>query len=260
MIHTTEPFSAVPLQSVLYNTSLSDFEARLIGAICALDDKDGFCYAGNRWLAEKLGKSMAHVSRVISSLTKREILRIEFEKLPSGYVQRKIFVGEKTTVEIAVANPVPCAKVHTPLSMDVQPPMHGCVPIIRNINNKGNNKANRESPPGTLPLSLSQNVIERFKEAFPNKALDVPAFDTEKYDIDFLIAAVRERPFLQQPNISLKSLLRIYDKIKDGGYKPFENQTSKKKKSMEFKEYAYSDDELKRILDNLDIEKCYEED
>jgi len=67
-------------------------------------------------------------------------------------------------------------------------------------------------------LSLSQ---QKFIESFPDKVVDCE-FDDNKYNIDLLIAKIKESEFLTEAkNITLKSCLKLYDKITADHYKNY---------------------------------------
>ena len=67
-------------------------------------------------------------------------------------------------------------------------------------------------------LSLSQ---QKFIETFPDKAVDCE-FDDNKYNIDLLIAKIKDSEFLTTAkNITLKSCLKLYDKIIADHYKNY---------------------------------------
>ena len=67
-------------------------------------------------------------------------------------------------------------------------------------------------------LSLSQ---QKFIESFPDKVVDIE-FDDNKYNIDLLIAKIKDSEFLTTAkNITLKSCLKLYDKIIADHYKNY---------------------------------------
>lgn len=71
---------------------------------------------------------------------------------------------------------------------------------------------------GKQKLSLSQ---QKFLDVFPDKVIDCE-FDDNKYDIDQLIAKIKDSEFLTNAkNITLKSCLKLYDKIMADYYKNY---------------------------------------
>ncbi len=74
------------------------------------------------------------------------------------------------------------------------------------------------------PLSLSQ---QKFADAFPDKAIDCD-IDNNKYNIDLLITKIKDSVFLtESKNITLKSCLKLYDKIITDYYKNYKpNRTA----------------------------------
>ena len=85
----------------------------------------------------------------------------------------------------------------------------------KNVNENLNENENENAGEN---LSHSQKL---FADSFPNKQIDCD-FDDNKYNINLLISKIKQSDFLKnQPNITLKSCLKNYDKIIAGGYKDY---------------------------------------
>lgn len=162
-------YAVIP-KTIRYNSMFTDFEVRLITEISTLSHSFGFCFASNKWLAQALNKSPAHISRVISKLEKQGLFRVEVVKLENGHHQRRIFVGAAQEVTAQVIEPVgipACtggnAPMHTPLCMEVNAPTHPYATYI-DINSKSNSKFKRESDtPAFKPPTINE-VLEFAKQ------------------------------------------------------------------------------------------------
>lgn len=105
-------------------------------------------------------------------------------------------------------------------------PLHSCYIVTQSLqcnDNKEKEKKkdknkDKEREKDNKKLSLSQ---QKFANAFPDKAVDCD-FDDNKYNIDQLIAKVKDSEFLlTAKNITLKSCLKLYDKIIADHYKNY---------------------------------------
>ena len=75
---------------------LSLVEKCLLGRIIALSTETRFCYAGNSYLAEELGKSAGTISNIISSLVERGFLnRDVIRNSKSEVEQRRLWIDEQ---------------------------------------------------------------------------------------------------------------------------------------------------------------------
>lgn len=87
---------------------------------------------------------------------------------------------------------------------------------------KGKNSKVKESKEKKQPAALSLSQLT-FKEAFPNKAIDcdIPA----NIDLQKLIEEIKLSTWLQkQDNISLKSCIKLYEKIIAGAYRNYKTE------------------------------------
>lgn len=82
---------------LIEDKELSITEKFLMGIIEALTKKKGYCYATNKFLAEKLNVEPTYISRLISKLTKLGYLITEFAKNNEffEYSGRRIYLSEK---------------------------------------------------------------------------------------------------------------------------------------------------------------------
>ena len=67
-------------------------ELRLLLLITSLSAKEGYCYASNQYLAEKLNKSKDTISAGITKLKKYGYIETEEEKFGAAIINRKIRV------------------------------------------------------------------------------------------------------------------------------------------------------------------------
>lgn len=87
-------YSVIPA-TVLYNKELKANEKLLYAIITSLACKEGYCFATNKYLAEKLGVSHKTVSNWISDLQKRKFIIIELIRNENKQiVQRKIYIND----------------------------------------------------------------------------------------------------------------------------------------------------------------------
>lgn len=78
-------FAIIPAH-VRYAEDLSDFQKILYSEISSLSNKEGYCYASNKYFSEVFDKSQPRISEAITNLQK------------GGYVKVKITVGNKRKV------------------------------------------------------------------------------------------------------------------------------------------------------------------
>ena len=87
-------YSIIPA-TILYNKELKANEKLLYAIITSLAYKEGYCFATNKYLAEKLGVNPKTISNWISDLSKRifiivEVIRNENKQI----IQRKIYIND----------------------------------------------------------------------------------------------------------------------------------------------------------------------
>ncbi len=83
--------------------------ARLLyGVIASLSAKDGFCWAQNRFFADKFGVQPETISRAINSLESAGYIRLEFEG--SGKEIRRIYTLDNFVIPLDEKINNPCEK------------------------------------------------------------------------------------------------------------------------------------------------------
>ena len=87
-------YSVIPA-TVLYNKKLKANEKLLYAIITSLACKEGYCFATNKYLAEKLGVSHKTISNWISDLSKRNFIIVEVIRNENKQIiQRKIYIND----------------------------------------------------------------------------------------------------------------------------------------------------------------------
>lgn len=69
-------YSVIPA-TILYNKELKANEKLLNAIITSFACKEGYCFATNKYLAEKLGVNPKTISSWISDLSKRKLIIVE---------------------------------------------------------------------------------------------------------------------------------------------------------------------------------------
>ena len=88
-------YYAVIPASVRYNKNLKPAEKLLYGEISALCNKEGYCFAKNRYFAELYSVSQSSVSRWISNLTKLGFLEVQIIRNEKNEViERRIYIKD----------------------------------------------------------------------------------------------------------------------------------------------------------------------
>ena len=142
-------YSVIPA-TVLYNKELKANEKLLYAIITSLACKEGYCFASNKYLAEKLNVNPKTVSSWISDLRDKDFIIVELIRNGNNQIiQRKIYIKD---------SPYPLNNGYQYQSKDGQA-IHKKVEDnnIRN-NNKINNKEQRKF------LSNYENQREYSKE------------------------------------------------------------------------------------------------
>ena len=87
-------YSVIPA-IVLYNKELKANEKLLYAIITSLACKEGYCFATNKYLAEKLGVNHKTISSWISDLSKRNFISVEVIRNGNKQIiQRKIYIND----------------------------------------------------------------------------------------------------------------------------------------------------------------------
>jgi len=105
MQETNEPrelpsyYSIIPAR-IRYDKDLTPFEKLIYGEITALTNREGYCWASNRYIAEIYNVSQTHISLTIKKLSEKGYIKIVLFKR----YERKIYItdisgGDLTTVK-----------------------------------------------------------------------------------------------------------------------------------------------------------------
>ena len=87
-------YSIIPA-TILYNKELKANEKLLYAIITSLACKEGYCFATNKYLAEKLGVNPKTISSLISDLQKRKFIIVELIRNENKQIiQRKIYIND----------------------------------------------------------------------------------------------------------------------------------------------------------------------
>lgn len=87
-------YSIIPA-TILYNKDLKANEKLLYAIITSLACKEGYCFATNKYLAEKLGVNPKTISSWISDLQKRKFIIVELIRNENKQIiQRKIYIND----------------------------------------------------------------------------------------------------------------------------------------------------------------------
>ena len=87
-------YSIIPA-IILYNKELKANEKLLYAIITSLACKEGYCFATNKYLAEKLGVNPKTISSLISDLRDRNFIKIELIRNKNKQIiQRKIYIND----------------------------------------------------------------------------------------------------------------------------------------------------------------------
>jgi len=87
-------YSVIPA-TILYNKELKANEKLLYAIITSLACKEGYCFATNKYLAEKLGVNPKTISSWISDLKDRNFIIVELIRNENNQIiQRKIYIND----------------------------------------------------------------------------------------------------------------------------------------------------------------------
>ena len=87
-------YSVIPA-TVLYNKDLKANEKLLYAIITSLACKEGYCFASNKYLAEKLDVNPKTVSSWISDLRDKSFITVELIRNKNNQIiQRKIYIND----------------------------------------------------------------------------------------------------------------------------------------------------------------------
>ena len=87
-------YSIIPA-TILYNKELKANEKLLYAIITSLANKEGYCFASNKYLAEKLDVNPKTISSWISDLKNRKFIIVEVIRNENKQIiQRKIYIND----------------------------------------------------------------------------------------------------------------------------------------------------------------------
>lgn len=87
-------FAVIPA-TVLFNNELKPNEKLLYALITTLSNKEGYCYASNKYLGEKLNVDPQTISRWIGNLRKYNYLVVDIIRNENKeIIQRKIYPND----------------------------------------------------------------------------------------------------------------------------------------------------------------------
>lgn len=164
-------FAVIPA-SVRYDKSLSANAKLFYGEITALANKNGCCWASNKYFAELYDISERQVTRIISELKKNGYIEVELIKKGVLVERRNIYLTDKNVV----TNRQKCQSV---VDKNVKKPIDKNVGEnnTSNINNTRVNNTNNKS-------EKEKSDITVLKESYYQTYLDVmkqePCFDSNK--------------------------------------------------------------------------------
>ena len=128
-------YSIIPA-TVLYNKELKANEKLLYAIITSLANKEGHCFASNKYLAEKLDVNPKTISSWISDLKNRKFIIVELIRNENKQiVQRKIYINDA---------PYPLNNGYLYQSKNGQAIYQNMEDNNIRFNNKNNNKSNRK--------------------------------------------------------------------------------------------------------------------
>ena len=128
-------YSIIPA-TVLYNKELKANEKLLYAIITSLANKEGYCFASNKYLAEKLDVNPKTISSWISDLKNRKFIIVELIRNENKQiVQRKIYINDA---------PYPLNNGYLYQSKNGQAIYQNMEDNNIRFNNKNNNKGNRK--------------------------------------------------------------------------------------------------------------------
>ena len=161
-------FWAVIPHTVLAATDIKPNAKLLYAAIVSLQASRGYCFASNRYLAQKLGIAQNTVPKLLRELTDAGYLRLEVTTGESnGIHERRIFLAENLS-----KTGVPIAQTDIPIAQTCNTPMYkramgGCTnmqPENININN------NQKHTPSKSPKGDGwEREFDQFWQSYPKK-------------------------------------------------------------------------------------------
>lgn len=132
--------------NIRYDKNLTDSEKLLFCELTALSNKNGYCYAGNKYLSEVFGVTKETISRRLSRLEKK------------GYIKSKIIRNGK---EITARHIYPLMDTSIPIDANVNTPIDDTVMTPIDANVKENNLSTNNLSTNNLNSNAHlENAIE----------------------------------------------------------------------------------------------------
>lgn len=95
-------YFAVISAEVRYSKRLKDKAKLLYGEITALCNKEGYCYANNKYFSELYGVSTRTITELISDLVKEGFIHIklDYKENTKQILKRRIYLSKKTSIPL----------------------------------------------------------------------------------------------------------------------------------------------------------------
>jgi uncharacterized phage protein (TIGR02220 family) len=90
-------FTQIP-NDILFNSELNIYSRVLFGIILSLSRENGYCYASNEYLAERIGGTGRAVTNWILELKQKDLIDVQTVRT-QGAVSRKIFIKERSFLQ-----------------------------------------------------------------------------------------------------------------------------------------------------------------
>ncbi|BDD07459.1 helix-turn-helix domain-containing protein [Aureibacter tunicatorum] len=169
MITKPNYYAIIPAQ-VRYDNNISDKAKLLYGEITSLSNKEGYCYASNKYFANLYDCSESTISRLISQLHKSNHIDVRLE----ANTNRKIFLKDsKTAANNATGGKAVSSKPLCKNEEGHKQNQTGGLGVFEQHNIKANNKENTKS--NILRPATDSNINNSFKEN--NQKIDGDAWN-----------------------------------------------------------------------------------
>lgn len=240
-------YSILPAK-VRYDRDLSFFEKILYSEISALTNVDGYCTASNNYFSNLYDKSFETISRAISKLEKKQVIKIEVEKKGCVISDRKIYLFDCSTIDENINRTID-KNVNRTIDENVKE-NNTSILIIQDIKESKKEKQLAEA------IAILNYFNEYCQTSFKNISINISPILRrlgEGYTFnDF--KTVIEKKYKSWNNTEFVKFLRpetIFGKRFESylNEKDFKKET-KSKSNMAI--YNYSDEELTKQFNNLD--------
>lgn len=173
---------------VRYDKRLSASEKVLYSEITALANKEGYCYATNRYFAELYECTEKTISVQIKKLAEFGYVTTSIE---NGY-KRKIYIGYKE--DLQKSNTPLYENVIPPLQKSNTPPLQKCKANNTSINNTNNNYEKKEEsePPKNDFEEISKEYDKRYPCTLSSYKSRQLADILDNYGKEAVLFAIRE--------------------------------------------------------------------